>query len=61
MNTQPDINERAQLLWDEDTFIDTSIHSENIINLQHLKNFFVEVARCTQDNKIIEAPLLNRV
>ena len=48
------VNERADYLWDNGTFLATRIEDGMKINLHALSNFYVEVVYKSKVNKIIE-------
>jgi hypothetical protein len=49
-----DMNERANILWDEGVFIDKYIDLRIITNLYYLDKFYVEVVLSNKDGRITE-------
>src|SRR5688572_8374145 len=49
-----DLNDRANLLWDEGVFIEKYIDLQIITNLYYLDRFYVEVVLSNKDGRISE-------
>ena len=49
-----DLNDRANLLWDEGVFIEKYIDLHIITNLYYLNKFYVEVVLSNKDGRISE-------
>jgi hypothetical protein len=49
-----DLNDRANLLWDEGVFIEKYIDLHIITNLYYLDKFYVEVVLSNKDGRISE-------
>jgi hypothetical protein len=48
------LNDKANLLWDEGVFIDKYIDLDMITNLYYLHNFYVEVILSNSNGRITE-------
>jgi hypothetical protein len=48
------LNDKANLLWDEGVFIDKYIDLDMITNLYYLPNFYVEVVLSNSNGRITE-------